>query len=214
LIDVARDVMPCAVCGAELERLEGHSCGPEDAFAIGPPRRWTIGTWALIGFTGLYVAFAALAGVLAAGRPGFDSIEVNESAGAHAVLLGWLVGFIGTVLGQRVWYRSTRRIAKRYGDDNFGVRSWFFEIYGVVFVVSVFLQPMLGLDDHDGILFVTVVRVGAGLLLIGNVLLGRSRLLGLIADSARQSWELHNRPASTPAPLTEYDRWSRITPEE
>lgn len=209
--------MQCAVCGSELERLAGHACGPEDAFAVRPPKRWVAGTWLLIGFTGLYVAFAVLAGWLAAGHLEGDT---GRSAGERAVLAGWLVGFIGTVAAQRVWYRSTRRIAKRYGDDNFGVRAWYFRIYGVVFVVSVFLPPMIGLSDHDGIVLVTVIRAGAGLLLIGNVLLGRARLLWLVADSARQSWEARNRPAPPPpppqVPLTEDEldlRWGRITPE-
>jgi hypothetical protein len=212
--------MQCAVCGTELERLRGHTCGPEDPFAIAPPKRWTIGTWVLIGLTGLYVVFAVVAGRLAYAQPDYGSVESNRSGGAQLVMLGWLVGFVATVMAQRVWYRSTRRIAKRYGDDNFAVRSWFFRIYGVVFVASVFLQPVLGLDDHDGIVVVTGVRAAAGLLLIGNVFLGRARLLWLIADSARQSWEARNRPAPpprpVPAPPTEAEldeRWTRITPE-
>jgi hypothetical protein len=209
--------MQCAVCGSELERLEGHTCGPEDPFGARPPRRWVIGTWVLIGFTGVYVVFAVLAGVLA-----YDHAEsgTGGSLGARIVLAGWLAGFVGTVVAQRAWYRSTRRIAKRYGDDNFGVRSWFFQIYGVVFVVSIFLQAYLGLDERDGILWTTVIRAGLGLLLIGNVLLGRARLLWLVADSARQSWEARNRPAPAPrppvVPLTEDEldqRWGRITPE-
>jgi hypothetical protein len=99
-----------------------------------------------------------------------------------------------------VWNRSTKRLAEQYGfDGNLVIRSWFMRVYAVTIVITVFLPPLPGLSDHAGILLVTVVRALAGLVLPANVLIGRARLLRLIADSARQSQEARDRP---PAPAT------------
>jgi hypothetical protein len=76
-------------------------------------------------------------------------------------------------------------------------------------VATVFLKPLLGLSDKQGILVVAGIRVAAGLLLIANVLVGRARMLRLIADSARQS----SSPPPEPAPKKDLDElWGRITP--
>jgi hypothetical protein len=61
----------------------------------------------------------------------------------------------------------------------------------------------------------TVIRVIAGLVLLANVLVGRARLLGLIADSARQSGEARSVPAQAAPPPTEKnldDLWGRLAP--
>jgi hypothetical protein len=208
-----------------LERAgQGHTCRSIEPLVITPSTGWVVGTWVVVGFAVLYVAFALLLGKVALGLPTSGEVPAGRLAAVLGVSPAWLVILAGTVISQVVWNRSTRRLAERYGfDGNLVVRQWFVRVYAATIVVTVFLEPLLGLSDQAGVVLVTVVRATAGLVLLANVLVGRSRLLRLIADSARQSQEAPSSLTGAAegmrlggAGLSDdelEERWGRIAPE-
>ena len=214
--------MQCAVCGTELERPgQGHTCRAVAGPAIAAPTGWVAATWVVAGFAVLYVVLALVLGKVMAGLPA-SGVAGSQAAEPAAISLVWLIVLAGTVISQVVWNRGTRRLAERYGfDGNLVVRAWFVRVYAVTIFITVFLQPLLGLSDHTGILLVTAVRAGAGLVLLANVLVGRARLLRLIADSAQQSRAAASdggaadpAPAKAPPSEDDLDRlWGGLTPQ-
>jgi hypothetical protein len=205
-----------------LERPgQGHTCRAVAGPAITAPTGWVAATWVVAGFAVLYVVLALLLGKVMAGLPAAGTVGSAQAAQVAAISLVWLVVLAGTVISQVVWNRGTRRLAERYGfDGNLVVRAWFVRVYAATIFLSVVLQPLLGLSDHAGILLVTAIRAGAGLVLLANVLVGRARLLRLIADSAQQSRAARDGTAAEPAPAQappsddDLDRlWGRITPQ-
>lgn len=211
--------MLCSVCGTELERPgQGHTCRSTLPVTVEPPTGWVVGTWVVVALAGLYVVFALLSAKVALDLPTSGDIPPDQLARTVTVTLGWLVVLIGTIVAQIMWNRRTRRLAETYGfEGNLVVRHWFLRVYAATMIITVVLQPLLNLGRSGGIALVAAVRVFAGLLLVANVLVGRARLLRMIADSARQSQRARDQPAaasSTPAP-TDRDldeRWNRITP--
>jgi hypothetical protein len=211
--------MQCSVCGTELERQgQGHTCRSALPVTVRPPTGWVVGTWVVMAFAALFVVFALLTAKVALDLPSSGELPPSRLALTMTVTLAWFVILIGTVISQLMWNRRTRRLANTYGFDGaLIIRHWFLRVYAVTVIVTVFLQPLLNLGKSGGIALVAAIRVVAGLVLMANVLIGRSRLLRLIADSSRQSQQARDQTAAGSSTPTPTDRdldelWSRITP--
>ncbi|WP_285683221.1 hypothetical protein [Actinoplanes sp. NBRC 103695] len=181
--------MRCSTCGSELEfARQGHTCRSSTPQVFAPPGGWVIGTWVVATFAVVYMACAVILAVVTLELP---AVGEPVPAGALALVLtvsaAWLAVLVGTIVSQVIWNRQTRRLAERYGfDGSLVIKGWFLRVYAATVVVTVCLQGGLGLSAAGTVWVVTAIRVTAGLFLLANVLVGRARLLGLIADANRQ----------------------------
>lgn len=181
--------MQCATCGSELEfARQGHTCRPTAPQVFAPPGAWVIGTWVVAVLAVVYMACAVILAVVTLELPAVgEPMPAGVLVRTLAVTVAWLLVLGGTIVSQMLWNRRTRRLAEQYGfDGGLVVRGWFLRVYAATVVVTVCLQGGLGLSATGTVWVVTAIRVAAGLFLLANVLVGRARLLGLIADANRQ----------------------------
>jgi len=183
--------MQCERCGIELEhRGQGHTCRSVYVVPDGPPIGWVVVTWLVVGFAAAFTASAVVLAVMLFALP--DPERLGDSPGLAAGVLVttvlWLVSVVGVLVTLIIWNRRTRRLAEAYGaDGRTYLRHWVLRVYSVTVLVTLFLQWGLGVSQGTGIVVGAAIRALGGVALITGVLIGRTRILSLIAGSAEQS---------------------------
>lgn len=169
----------------------------------GPPPGWVITTWLAVGFALLYVICAAALAAVRLELPDPDRLAGSPTllGGLLLLSLGWLVSIVGTLITLALWNRATRRVAEAHGaDGQTYLRHWYVRMYGVSAVVTLYLLWGQGASARTVIVAGALIRAIGGLVLVAGVLIGRARILGLIADSARQTRAAQDRAPVNAAP--------------
>ncbi|MEV7623141.1 hypothetical protein [Actinoplanes sp. NPDC089786] len=178
--------MHCTKCGTVLEFAgQGHTCRSLLPETIRVPVGWSVVTWLLAGFT----VFYAVCGVATAALdlpPAGTPVTIWFLLLAVGVLFGSLLALIGTIVLLIMWNRRTQQLADRFGfDAGLVVKGWVVRAFVLTLIVAMCLESA-GSQWTVGVWAMTGVRVAAGLLLLGNVVVGRHRVLTLIGDANRQ----------------------------
>jgi hypothetical protein len=177
-------MMLCARCGAALDHAgQAHTCGPAGIPVADPLVGWTVAAWFLMGLSALFAGASVVYAVVKLNMVRTATVTAADEVGA----LVFLVAIVGLAVASIVWRSSTRKLVDAHGGDGRRyARHWGNQVYGVATVLVIFVQFEVGVDSHDGIVAIAVLRCVAALALIGGVLHTRARIRRLMAGTARE----------------------------